>query len=149
VSKTIGKDVSITSGTDAQGNAVADASGKYRRVEAVFSNTNGTDLNQITMAHETGHLFGYGDEYGDVATGGGVEKKYTGDEAKDTSKAIRDAGMSEDVVKQHRIENNSDSIMNRGNVVGVGHYSLFLIQLKNIATDAKTSAQVNWQVVKG
>ena len=149
LSKTIGKDVSITSGTDAVGNAAADSSNKYRRVEAVFSNTNGTDLNQITMAHETGHLFGYGDEYGDVATGGGVLPKYTGDEADKTSKAIRDAGMGEDVVKQHRIENNSDSIMNAGNVVGVGHYSLFLIQLKNIATDAKTNAQVNWQVVKG
>ena len=149
LSKTIGKDVSITSGIDAAGNAAADSSNKYRRVEAVFSNTNGTDLNQITMAHETGHLFGYGDEYGDVVTGGGVLPKYNGDEADDTSKAIRDAGMGEDVVKQHRIENNSDSIMNRGNVLGVGHYSLFLIQLKNIATDEKTNAQVNWQVVKG
>jgi Domain of unknown function (DUF4157) len=149
LSKKIGKDVSIAAGTDAVGNTKTDASAKYRRVEAVFQNTNGTALNQITMAHETGHLFGYGDEYGDVQTGGGVLPKFTGDEANDTSKAIRDAGMGEDVVKQHRIENNSDSIMNAGNVVGVGHYSLFLTQLKNMATDSKTNAQVNWQVVKG
>ncbi len=148
VSKTIGKDVSITASTDAVGNKKADTSSKYRRVEAVLTNTNGTDLNQITMAHETGHLFGYGDEYGDVETEG-VLPKYAGDEANDTSKAIRDAGMGEDVVKQHRINSNSDSIMNAGNVVGAGHYSLFLIQLKNIATDETTNAQVNWQVVKG
>jgi outer membrane protein OmpA-like peptidoglycan-associated protein len=149
LSAKIGKDVSITAGNDAIGNSKTDASTKYRRVEAVFRNTNGSDLNQVTMAHETGHLMGYGDEYGDLQTGGGVLPKFNGDEANDTSKAIRDAGMGEDVVKQHRIENNSDSIMNAGNVVGVGHYSLFLTELKKMATDEKTNAQVNWQVAKG
>jgi len=149
LTKTLGADVAITTMVDPAGNAAADGSSKYRRVEAVFSNENGTPLEQITMAHETGHLFGYGDEYGDVVTGGNVLPKYSGDEANGTSQAIRDAGMGEDVVKQHRIESNSDSIMNTGNVVGVGHYSLFLIQLKNIATDETTNAQVDWKVVKG
>ena len=52
-------------------------------------------------------------------------------------------------MKQHGVENNSESIMNRGNTVGVGHYSLFLTRLKQIATDEKTSAQVDWQITKG
>jgi hypothetical protein len=150
LSNKIDKDIVISRSlnTDAVGNEKADASNKYRRVEAVLMDLSDTDLNQTTMAHETGHLFGYGDEYDDVETKESLTK-YAGDEADGTSKAIRDAGMGEDVVKQHRVESNSESIMNKGNVVGVGHYSLFLIQLKNIATDEKTSAQVNWQVVKG
>ena len=130
------------------GTGKTDASSKFRRVEVVFRNTTGAALNQHTMAHETGHLMGYGDEYSDVGTEGTLPK-YEGDEANRTSKHIRDAGLGEDTVKQHGVENNSESIMNRGNTVGVGHYSLFLTRLKQIATDEKTSAQVDWQITKG
>lgn len=140
--------VTINRDSPAQGNLKTDNSDKYRRVEAVFKDANLREIEQTTMAHETGHMFGYGDEYEDLTTGGNVLPKFEGDESDDTNKAIRDAGMSEEVVKDTRVEQNSESIMNTGNVVGVGHYSLFLIELKKIAVDADTNKEVNWQVIK-
>lgn len=122
-------------------------SSKFRRVEVVFRNTDGAEMHQITMAHETGHLMGYGDEYADSGTKNTLPK-YEGDEANRTTNHVKNAGLGDDVARQHRVGNNSDSIMNAGNSVGVGHYSLFLTRLKLIATDEKTNAPVNWTISK-
>ncbi len=122
------------------------ASKNYQRVELVLLDKNVRELSQNTAAHETGHLIGLGDEYKDV--GKGSLRKHTGDEAADTSQAIRDAGMGEAQVREHRINQHNDSIMNAGSRVLKGHYAFFLIELKKIATDAKTNAELDWKVEK-
>lgn len=133
------------------GDTNSEADSKFQRVEAIFMDANLIDIEQNVAAHETGHMFGFGDEYEDETTTGAL-KKSTGDEANDpnfnTSKAVRDAGMGEDVVKEHRINQNLGSIMHSGSQVGVGHYSLFLIELKKLSTDAETGGQVDWKVSK-
>lgn len=120
---------------------------KYQRVEVILSDSNMIDIEQNVAAHETGHMFGLGDEYSDETTAGAL-KKSTGDEADETSQAIRDAGMGEAEVEEHRVNQHNDSIMNSGSVVSRGHYSFFLIKLKEIATDETSGAQVNWDVTK-
>ncbi|MEM7370235.1 MAG: hypothetical protein AAF587_16625 [Bacteroidota bacterium] len=144
--KTKLKGVSYTIRPDGETNTDKDS--KYQRVELILFDANRQNVEQNVAAHETGHMFGLGDEYADETTKGALKKSH-GDEADDTSQAIRDAGMGEDEVLEHRINQHNDSIMNAGSKVMRGHYSFFLIELKQIATDAKTGAQVNWKVVKG
>ncbi len=137
----------VSSSTSGTGLENTEKDTKYQRVEVILSDSNMIDIEQNVAAHETGHMFGLGDEYSDETTAGAL-KKSTGDEADDTSQAIRDAGMGEAEVEEHRVNQHNDSIMNSGSVVSRGHYSFFLIKLKEIATDETSGAQVNWDVTK-
>ena len=86
---------------------------------------------QVTMAHETGHMFGLGDEYaspaGGIAPGAGTPGAIGTPVAHGALSAAMGGGV------QGAVFENNDNIMSVGNVVRPQHYATFLEGLNTVA----------------
>src|SRR4051812_713098 len=111
---------------DSKGSDGATADAEWRRVDIVV----GDGQAQVTMMHETGHMFGLDDEYaspaGGFAPGAGTPGNI-GDPVAHTPLA---AAMGNGVPPA--VSENNDNIMSTGNVVRPQHYSTFFEALTNV-----------------
>jgi outer membrane protein OmpA-like peptidoglycan-associated protein len=104
----------------------------YRRVNVIivppqeFKNQHKQD--QITAAHEFGHMIGFGDEYSEKA-GTKFEKRVEGDRPShyEDVKAI----MGQDAADELSM-NQTASIMSEGNDIKKGHYAYFLKAIRDL-----------------
>ena len=100
----------------------------WRRVDIQI----GDGRPQVTMAHETGHMFGLRDEYasppGGIAPGAGTG----GGIGTPVGHGALAAAMGGGV--QTAVFENNDSIMSVGNVVRPQHYATFLEALNSVST---------------
>jgi hypothetical protein len=109
-----------------EGDRGATADPEWRRVDIVV----GDGRAQITMMHETGHMFGLDDEYSSPA-GGFAPGAGTGGAIGDpTGHAALAQAMGGGV--QPAVYENNDNIMSVGNVVRPQHYATFHEALTNV-----------------
>jgi outer membrane protein OmpA-like peptidoglycan-associated protein len=113
---------------EAVGDTGATADPSFQRVDISF----GSGDPQITMAHETGHMFGLDDEYaspaGGIAPGAGTPGVIGAPVAHSGLAAAMGGGVGA------AVSENNDNIMSVGNVVRPQHYSTFLEALNQVAT---------------
>lgn len=87
---------------------------------------------QVTMTHETGHMFGLDDEYaspaGGFAPGAGTPGTIGDPTGHNTQAAAMGGGV------QGAVYENNDNIMSVGNVVRPQHYATFLEALNAVTT---------------
>jgi hypothetical protein len=109
-----------------EGDTGATADADWRRVDIVV----GDGRAQVTMMHETGHMFGLDDEYasppGGFAPGAGTP----GTIGTPTAHGAISGAMGGGV--QPAVFENNDNIMSVGNVVRPQHYSTFFEALTNV-----------------
>ena len=109
-----------------EGDNGATADAEWRRVDIVV----GDGRAQVTMMHETGHMFGLDDEYasppGGFAPGAGTP----GNIGSPTAHGAISGAMGGGV--QPAVFENNDNIMSVGNVVRPQHYSTFFEALTNV-----------------
>jgi outer membrane protein OmpA-like peptidoglycan-associated protein len=112
---------------EAVGDTGATADPSWQRVDVSF----GSGDPQVTMAHETGHMFGLDDEYasppGGIAPGAGTPGAIGAPVAHSALSAAMGGGV------QAAVAENNDNIMSVGNVVRPQHYSTFLEALNQVA----------------
>ena len=104
----------------AVGTEGADADESWQRVDIRI----GDGRPQVTMAHETGHMFGLDDEYasppGGIAPGAGTPGQIGTPVAHSAISGAMGGGV------QAAVFENNDNIMSVGNVVRPQHYATFL-----------------------
>ncbi|MGH4001326.1 MAG: OmpA family protein, partial [Pseudonocardiaceae bacterium] len=108
----------------AEGELNATLAAEWQRVDIQV----GGGHSQIVMAHETGHMFGLGDEY--VDTPGGLPTSGTGGQIGGVPShglpPVAGGGIA-----PARVEDN-DGVMSLGNVVRAQHYATFLEALNEV-----------------
>ncbi len=111
---------------DAKGDEGATPDAEWRRVDISV----GDGRAQVTMMHETGHMFGLGDEYssptGGFAPGAGTPGNIGAPVAHTGLAAAMGNGVAP------AVSENNDNIMSVGNVVRPQHYSTFFEALTNV-----------------
>jgi OmpA family protein len=111
---------------EAKGDEAATPDAEWRRVDIMV----GDGQAQVTMMHETGHMFGLDDEYaspaGGFAPGAGTPGNI-GDPVAHTGLA---AAMGNGVAPA--VSENNDNIMSVGNVIRPQHYATFHEALTNV-----------------
>jgi outer membrane protein OmpA-like peptidoglycan-associated protein len=127
------KDMAVTlTGEGADKTGFESDKENYRRVNVIivppqeFKNQHKRD--QITAAHEFGHMIGFGDEYSEKA-GSKFEKRVEGDRPShyEDVKAI----MGQDAADELSM-NETASIMSEGNDIKKGHYAYFLKAVRDL-----------------
>ncbi|MBI5876485.1 MAG: OmpA family protein [Chloroflexi bacterium] len=113
------------SGVGAEGATAAD---EWRRVDIQV----GSGQAQVTMIHETGHMFGLGDEYASPAGGFAPGAGTPGTIGQPAQHGALASAMGGGV--QGAVYENNDNIMSVGNVVRPQHYATFLEALNAVAT---------------
>jgi outer membrane protein OmpA-like peptidoglycan-associated protein len=112
---------------EAVGAEGADADESWQRVDIRI----GDGRPQVTMAHETGHMFGLDDEYasppGGIAPGAGTPGQIGTPVAHSAISGAMGGGV------QAAVFENNDNIMSVGNVVRPQHYATFLEGLNLVA----------------
>jgi hypothetical protein len=110
-----------------EGDTGATPDAEWRRVDIVV----GDGRAQVTMMHETGHMFGLDDEYasprGGFAPGAGTPGNIGSPVAHSGLSAAMGGGATA------AVSENNDNIMSVGNVVRPQHYSTFHEALTNVA----------------
>jgi len=114
-----------TAGVGAEG---AGAGDEWRRVDIQVGNGQA----QVTMIHETGHMFGLGDEYASPAGGFAPGAGTPGTIGTPAQHGALASAMGGGV--QGAVYENNDNIMSVGNVVRPQHYATFLEVLNTVAT---------------
>ena len=87
----------------------------------------GNGVAQIVAAHEAGHMFGLGDEYGTDKGGG------TGGTGGDAGEKTEHHDLAQSAGVAGSVFENNDNIMSSGNVVRPQHYSTF-VEAINVIT---------------
>ena len=113
---------------EAVGAEGAEADESWQRVDIRI----GDGRAQVTMAHETGHMFGLDDEYasppGGIAPGAGTPGQIGTPVAHSAISGAMGGGV------QAAVFENNDNIMSVGNVVRPQHYATFLEGLNLVTT---------------
>lgn len=112
-------------GVGAEGATAAD---EWRRVDIQV----GSGEAQVTMIHETGHMFGLGDEYSSPAGGFAPGAGTPGTIGQPAQHGALASAMGGGV--QGAVYENNDNIMSVGNVVRPQHYATFLEALNRVTT---------------
>jgi outer membrane protein OmpA-like peptidoglycan-associated protein len=116
--------------TIARGEEHASEDERFQRVDIAVVTSDQAEVEQITAAHEAGHMFGLGDEYVDEKpTLKDAIPKFEGDEPthfQDVKNLIDETAAKETIV------HNSGSIMAQGSEVGRAHYVYFLQALNQM-----------------
>lgn len=112
---------------EAVGDQGATADPSWQRVDIRMDSGNA----QVTMAHETGHMFGLDDEYasppGGISPGAGTPGQIGTPVAHGALSGAMGGGVPAAVFE------NNDNIMSVGNVIKPQHYATFLEGLNNVA----------------
>ncbi|NJL85811.1 MAG: hypothetical protein HC886_07285 [Leptolyngbyaceae cyanobacterium SM1_1_3] len=116
----------------AQGEAGADATPQWRRVDITIGNF---ESDQTTVLHEFGHMFGLGDEY-PTPDGG----------SRDVGTRVAHSALAETLIpgQQPIVAHHDESIMSNGEVIRPHHYVTFL---EALGTMTHTTGQ--WDVGPG
>jgi hypothetical protein len=113
---------------DSKGDEGATPDAEWRRVDIMV----GDGRAQVTMMHETGHMFGLDDEYasptGGFAPGAGTPGNIGAPVAHSGLAAAMGTGVPP------AVSENNDNIMSVGNVVRPQHYATFHEALTNVTT---------------
>jgi hypothetical protein len=111
---------------ESAGDTGATADPEWRRVDIMV----GDGRAQVTMMHETGHMFGLDDEYASPAGGFAPGAGTPGNIGAPVAHSGLAAAMGTGVPPA--VSENNDNIMSVGNVVRPQHYSTFFEALTNV-----------------